>query len=65
MRIGAVIPRYNLEALLAVTFLSALRHCMQFSVPFMLDDLSKTVYHAIVSFFTSHFARLKLSMPFV
>ena len=60
MRIGALIPRYNLEALRGVSLVSVAdaRHS---TVPFVLDDLPEAVDHAIVCLLAGTLAGLKLS----
>lgn len=65
MRMGAVIPRYNLEALRNVSMLDDVLGDVRWSpVPFMLDDLPEAVDHAGVMSFAGALARLELSVPF-
>lgn len=60
MRIGAVIPRYSLEALQRINLAHALH--VWASVPFVLDDLPEAIDHAIVALLTRDLAGLKLSV---
>jgi hypothetical protein len=59
IRIGAEIPRYNLEALPDVN--PWLPRGASSSIPLMLDDLPEAIYHAIVCVVTHGFAGLELS----
>jgi hypothetical protein len=58
---GAVIPRYNLEALPDVNPPSSFDSCVGHSIPLMLDDLPEAVDHAIVPLVTDGLAGLELS----
>ena len=60
MRMGALIPRYNREKLLAdhISIHQGREVSIECDIPLILDDLPKAVYHAIVAFLTNAFALL-------
>jgi hypothetical protein len=60
MRMGAEMPRYNLEKLQRVNRPALLRGACS-GIPLMLDDLSEAVYHAIVCLVSGGLAGLQLS----
>jgi hypothetical protein len=57
---GAVIPRYNLEALLVVNISFSFWRRMEIAIPLVLDDFPEAIDHAIVTLFTSSLSSLKL-----
>jgi hypothetical protein len=57
MRIGAEIPRYNLDALPDVNLPKVVQVASS-SIPLVLDDLPEAVYHAIVCLVTGGSASL-------
>lgn len=59
MRIGALMPRYSLDALRAISMVKALGVS---SLPFVPHDLAEAVQHAAVSILTSSLSGLKLSI---
>jgi hypothetical protein len=62
IRIGAVIPRYSLEALPDISSYVRAHRGLCSAVPLMLDDLPEAVDHTIVPLVTHGLAGLELSM---
>jgi hypothetical protein len=62
IRMGAVIPRYNLEKLPDVNPACSFPPVRGDGIPFILDDLPEAVDHAIITLVTNDLASLELSV---
>jgi hypothetical protein len=64
IRIGAEIPRYNRDALTVVRKKSRDSLKLGHISPFVPNDLTEAIYHAIIGLFTGTFTGLELSKSY-